>query len=147
VSFYVIVYYISLLGYRAPIDFYSRNIIWDNIANEILKLFGGAKWTIFKFIWLSKIIKMMCDILKGSIYFNSQLMDYMVSLHFIDFVSWGVLDNGPLYCITLWLTVMACRYSCWWTQWADGLIFCQKFIYKGHFKSHYFFMGSKFVQK
>jgi hypothetical protein len=26
----------------------------------------------------------------------------MVSLHFIDFNSWGVLDNGPLYCITLW---------------------------------------------
>jgi hypothetical protein len=25
---------------------------------------------------------------------KSQLMDYMVSLHFI---SWGVLDNGPLY--------------------------------------------------
>jgi hypothetical protein len=24
-------------------------------------------------------------------------MDYMVSLHFIDFISWGVLDNGPLY--------------------------------------------------
>jgi hypothetical protein len=24
------------------------------------------------------------------------------SLHFIDFISWGVLDNGPLYCITLW---------------------------------------------
>jgi hypothetical protein len=33
---------------------------------------------------------------------NSQLMDYMVFLHFIDFISWGVLDNGPLYCITLW---------------------------------------------
>jgi hypothetical protein len=33
---------------------------------------------------------------------NSQLMDYMVSLHFIDFMSGGVLDNGPLYCITLW---------------------------------------------
>jgi hypothetical protein len=33
---------------------------------------------------------------------KSQLMDYMVSLHFIDFISWGVLDNGPLYCITLW---------------------------------------------
>jgi hypothetical protein len=32
---------------------------------------------------------------------NSQLMDYMVSLHFIDFISWGILDNGPLYCITL----------------------------------------------
>jgi hypothetical protein len=29
-------------------------------------------------------------------------MDYMVSLHFIDLISWGVLDNGgPLYCITL----------------------------------------------
>jgi hypothetical protein len=37
---------------------------------------------------------------------NSQLMDYMVSLHFIDFISWGVLDNGPLYCITLWLRLM-----------------------------------------
>jgi hypothetical protein len=33
---------------------------------------------------------------------NSQLMDYMVSLHFIDFISWGVLDTGPLYCIILW---------------------------------------------
>jgi hypothetical protein len=32
---------------------------------------------------------------------NAQLMDYMVSLHFIDFISWGVLANGPLYCITL----------------------------------------------
>jgi hypothetical protein len=31
---------------------------------------------------------------------NSQLMDYMVSLHFIEF--YRVLDNGPLYCITLW---------------------------------------------
>jgi hypothetical protein len=29
-------------------------------------------------------------------------MDYMVSLHFIDFISWGILDNGPLSCITLW---------------------------------------------
>jgi hypothetical protein len=29
-------------------------------------------------------------------------MDYVVYLHFIDFISWGVLDNGPLYCITLW---------------------------------------------
>jgi hypothetical protein len=36
---------------------------------------------------------------------NSQLMDNMVSLHFIDFISWGVLDNGPLYCITLWLSI------------------------------------------
>jgi hypothetical protein len=27
---------------------------------------------------------------------KSQLMDYMVSLHFVDFISWGVLDNGPL---------------------------------------------------
>jgi hypothetical protein len=35
---------------------------------------------------------------------NSQLMDYMVSLHFIDFISCVVLDNGPLYCITLWAT-------------------------------------------
>jgi hypothetical protein len=25
---------------------------------------------------------------------NSQLMDYM---HFIEFISWGVLDNGPLH--------------------------------------------------
>jgi hypothetical protein len=33
---------------------------------------------------------------------NSQLINYMVSLDFIDFISWGVLDNGPLYCITLW---------------------------------------------
>jgi hypothetical protein len=33
---------------------------------------------------------------------NSQLMDYMVSLHLIDYISWGVWDNGPLYCITLW---------------------------------------------
>jgi hypothetical protein len=29
-------------------------------------------------------------------------MDYMASLHFIDFISWSVMDNGPLYCITLW---------------------------------------------
>jgi hypothetical protein len=47
--------------------------------------------TIYKLIWLSKLIKMMCDILKGSISSkvieNSQLMDYMVSLHFIDFIS------------------------------------------------------------
>jgi hypothetical protein len=28
-------------------------------------------------------------------------MDYMV--HFIDFISWGVFDNGLLYCITLCL--------------------------------------------
>jgi hypothetical protein len=28
---------------------------------------------------------------------KSQLMDYMVSLHFIDFIAWGVLDNGPLH--------------------------------------------------
>jgi hypothetical protein len=33
---------------------------------------------------------------------NLQLMDYMVSLHFIDFISWGSLGNEPLYCITLW---------------------------------------------
>jgi hypothetical protein len=33
----------------------------------------------------------------------SQLMDYMVSLHCYSFfiMAWGVLDNGPLYCITL----------------------------------------------
>jgi hypothetical protein len=29
----------------------------------------------------------------------------MVSLHFIDFISRGVLDNGQLYCITLWAGV------------------------------------------
>jgi hypothetical protein len=23
-------------------------------------------------------------------------------LHVIDFISWGVLDNEPLYCIKLW---------------------------------------------
>jgi hypothetical protein len=34
---------------------------------------------------------------------NSQLIYYMVSLHLIDFISWGVFDNGPLYCITLCL--------------------------------------------
>jgi hypothetical protein len=28
---------------------------------------------------------------------NSQLMVYMVSLHFIDLISWGVLNNGPLH--------------------------------------------------
>jgi hypothetical protein len=28
---------------------------------------------------------------------NLQLMDCMVSLHFIDFISWGVLDNRPLH--------------------------------------------------
>jgi hypothetical protein len=38
---------------------------------------------------------------------NLQLMDYMVSLHFIDLISWGILDNGPLYCITLWLYTQA----------------------------------------
>jgi hypothetical protein len=27
---------------------------------------------------------------------RGKLMDYMVSLHFIYFISWGVLDNGPL---------------------------------------------------
>jgi hypothetical protein len=48
----------------------------------------------------------MCDIFKkvaftSKVMKNSQLMDYMVSLHFIDFISWGVSDNGPLYCITL----------------------------------------------
>jgi hypothetical protein len=30
---------------------------------------------------------------------KSQLMDYMVSLHFIDFISWDVLDNGPCYTV------------------------------------------------
>jgi hypothetical protein len=45
----------------------------------------------------------MCEISEISeVIKNSQLMDYMLSLHFIDFISWGVLDNGPLYCITLW---------------------------------------------
>jgi hypothetical protein len=34
-------------------------------------------------------------------------MDYMVPLHFIDFISWGILDNGPLFCITLWLAASA----------------------------------------
>jgi hypothetical protein len=28
---------------------------------------------------------------------NFSFMDYMVTLHFIDLISWGVLDNGPLY--------------------------------------------------
>jgi hypothetical protein len=61
----------------------------------------------FKLIWLYKNNKKMCNIKKGSkVMKNSQLMDYMVSLHFIDFISWGVLDNGPLYCITLWLRLM-----------------------------------------
>jgi hypothetical protein len=36
---------------------------------------------------------MMCDIKKvaftSKVMKNSQLMDYMVSLHFIDFISWG----------------------------------------------------------
>jgi hypothetical protein len=41
---------------------------------------------------------MMCDINKkvaftSKVMKKSQLMDYMVSLHFIDFIS---LDNGPL---------------------------------------------------
>jgi hypothetical protein len=48
----------------------------------------------------------MCDIKKvaftSKVMKNSKLMDYMVSLHLIDFISWGVLDDGPLYCITLW---------------------------------------------
>jgi hypothetical protein len=39
-----------------------------------------------------------------------QLMDYMVSLHFSQFKSWGVLDNGPLYCITLWDEYI-CHYT------------------------------------
>jgi hypothetical protein len=34
---------------------------------------------------------------------NSQLMDYMISLHIIDFIS---LDNEPLYCITLWVVLI-----------------------------------------
>jgi hypothetical protein len=38
---------------------------------------------------------------------NAQLMDYMVSLHYIDFTSWGALDNGLLsilyYQVTLFL--------------------------------------------
>jgi hypothetical protein len=33
---------------------------------------------------------------------KSQLIDYM-SLHILDFIFWGVLDNAPLYCITLWI--------------------------------------------
>jgi hypothetical protein len=49
---------------------------------------------------------MMCDILKGSIYFKGTETftingEHAVSLNFVDFISWGVLDNGPLYCITL----------------------------------------------
>jgi hypothetical protein len=44
---------------------------------------------------------------KGSIYFkgNEKVTInglHAVSLHFIDFISWGVLVIGPLYCITLW---------------------------------------------
>jgi hypothetical protein len=45
---------------------------------------------------------------------NSQLMDYMLSLHFMDFISWGVLDTGPLYCITLWLFKTR-----WGSQWGS----------------------------
>jgi hypothetical protein len=52
----------------------------------------------------------MCDIKQvaftSKVMKKSQLMDYMVSLHFIDFISWGVLDNAPLYCITLWTTIL-----------------------------------------
>jgi hypothetical protein len=53
----------------------------------------------------------MCDIKKGSIYFESNEnftinglhgIAWPVSLHFKGFISWGVLDNAPLYCITLW---------------------------------------------
>jgi hypothetical protein len=47
----------------------------DNIPKEILKLFAGATMNNFQ-------------------------ID-MAFLHFIDFKSWGVLDNRPLYCITL----------------------------------------------
>jgi hypothetical protein len=47
----------------------------------------------------------MCDIKKvaftSKVMKNSQLMDYWRPCIFIDFISWGVLDNGPLYCITL----------------------------------------------
>jgi hypothetical protein len=35
----------------------------------------------------------MCDIYASRVMTNSQLMDYMVSLHFIDFISWGVLEG------------------------------------------------------
>jgi hypothetical protein len=38
----------------------------------------------FKVAFTSKVMK------------NSQLMDYMVSFHFVDFICWGVLDNGTL---------------------------------------------------
>jgi hypothetical protein len=56
--------------------------------------------------------KMICHILTKVAFTSKemkklQLMDYMVSLHFIDFISWGVLNNGPLYCITLWSSQFA----------------------------------------
>jgi hypothetical protein len=34
---------------------------------------------------------------KGNEKFHNLWINYMVSLHFIDFISWGILDNGPLY--------------------------------------------------
>jgi hypothetical protein len=37
-------------------------------------------------------------------------MDYKGSLHFIDFISRGILDNGPLYCITLWSSAHSIRF-------------------------------------
>jgi hypothetical protein len=32
---------------------------------------------------------------------GASALQLLVSLHFIDFLSCGVMDNGPLYCITL----------------------------------------------
>jgi hypothetical protein len=49
---------------------------------------------------------------------NSQLMDYMVSLHFIDFLSWGILDIGPLYFITL--CSRRAHRSCFLVLWPAG---------------------------
>jgi hypothetical protein len=41
----------------------------------------------------------MCDILKGSIYFKGNEKVTWCPCIFIDFISWGVLDNGPLYTV------------------------------------------------
>jgi hypothetical protein len=35
----------------------------------------------------------------------------LLSLHFKDFISWGILDNGPLYCITLWVFWIMDHYT------------------------------------
>jgi hypothetical protein len=40
---------------------------------------------------------MICDLKKGSIYFKGNekfTINGLVSLHFIDFISWGVWDNS-----------------------------------------------------